>query len=142
MFNVSKCPWSMHLFLILSSFEIEDNGIMRIKKPIKHEKWAGIFTISRIWYMNKSTNMHICVQTSIRNSHTWIWLRLKVNITNMKKGKDLKKTNYFKMVFVDPLSIKRAFYVIALCSVLSRSDLNMKSLYTQVCKVSDFVKRN
>ena len=60
----------------------------------------------------------------------------------MKKGKDLKKTNYFKMVFVDPLSIKRAFYVIALCSVLSRSDLNMKSLYTQVCKVSDFVKRN
>ena len=48
-----------------------------------------------------------------------------MNITNMKKGKDLKKTNYFKMVFVDPLSIKRAFYVIALCSVLSRSDLNM-----------------
>ena len=64
--------------------------------------------------MNRSTNMHICVQRSIRNSRTQIWLRLKVNITNMKKGKDLKKTNYFKMLFVDPLSIKRAFYVIAL----------------------------
>lgn len=38
MFNVSKCPWSTHLFLVFSSFEIEDNGIMRIKKPIKHEK--------------------------------------------------------------------------------------------------------
>lgn len=37
MFNVSKCPWSMHLFLIFSSFEMVDNGIMRIKKPIKHE---------------------------------------------------------------------------------------------------------
>lgn len=34
--------------------------------------------------------------------------------------KDLKKTNYFKMVYVDPLSIKRAFYVIVLCSVLSK----------------------